>query len=65
MDDAGAKLGSDRDYRKETQSDEFGRSGFDPNLAPGAFIFRGAGRMRSSAITCKNLEVFFRYLLIP
>jgi hypothetical protein len=39
MDDAGAKLGSERDYRKEAQSDEFGRSGSDPNLAPGAFIF--------------------------
>ena len=41
MDDAGAKLGSDRDYRKETQSDEFGRSCSDPNLVPGAFIFSG------------------------
>ena len=41
MDDAGAKLGSDRDYRKETQSGEFGRSGSDPNLVAGAFIFFG------------------------
>jgi hypothetical protein len=39
MGDTGAKLGSDRDYRKEAQSDEFGRSGSDPNLAPGAAIF--------------------------
>ena len=38
--DAGAKWGSDRDYRKEAQSDELGRSGSDPDLAPGAFIFR-------------------------
>ena len=39
MDDAGAKLGSDRDCRKEAQSDEFGRSCSDPNLVPGEFIF--------------------------
>ena len=41
MDDTGAKLGSDRDYRKEAQSDEFGRSCSDPNLVPGACIFFG------------------------
>ena len=41
MDDTGAKSVSDRDYRKEAQSDEFGRSGSDPNLAPAAFIFWG------------------------
>ena len=41
MDDAGAKWGSDRDYRKEAQSAEFGRSCSDPNLVSGAFIFLG------------------------
>ena len=39
MDDTGAKWGSDRDYRKEAQSDEFGRSRSDPDLAPGAAVF--------------------------
>ena len=37
--DAKPKWGSDRDYRKETQSDEFGRSCSDPDLGLGALIF--------------------------
>ena len=39
MGDAGAELGSDRDYRKETQSDDFGRSCLDHNLVPGVYFF--------------------------
>ena len=57
MDDAGAKLGSDRDYRKEARSDDFGRSGSDPNLAPGAFIFLGSvggATIRDCAQTLKS-----------
>ena len=49
MDDTGAKLGSDRDYRKETQSDEFGRSRSDPNLV---------------SIACKPPKVVVRRALI-
>ena len=37
--DTKPKLGSDRDYRKEAQSDEFGRSGSDSDLGLGAVIF--------------------------
>jgi hypothetical protein len=37
--DAKPKSGSDRDYRKAEQSDEFGRSGSDPDLGLGALIF--------------------------
>ena len=43
MDDTGAKWGSDRDYRKEAQSNEFGRSRSDPDLVPGATIFLWGG----------------------
>ena len=54
MDDTGAKWGSDRDYRKEAQSDEFGRSGSDPDLAPGAFIFWEGGQCRDPALPRKS-----------
>ena len=55
MDDTGAKLGSDRDYRKEARRDEFGRSCSDPNLVSGAFIFWGAWVVRLSAIAFSAL----------
>ena len=38
--DSKPKLGSDRDYRKETQSDEFGRSGSDPITICCSFLVR-------------------------
>ena len=41
MDDMGAKLESDRDYRKVTRSGEFGRSGSAPNLVPQDVHFFG------------------------
>ena len=65
MDDMGAKLESDRDYRKVTRSGEFGRSGSAPNLVPqGVHFFGGAGVIRASAIACKPPKVVVRRALI-
>ena len=64
MDYTGAKWGSDRDYRKEAQSDECGRLCSDPNLAPGASIFLGSrskATMRGCLRTPKG--VFSRALI--
>ena len=64
MDDTKAKWGSDRDYRKEAQSDEFGRSCSDPNLGSEAFIFLGSrskATMRGCPRTPKG--VFSRALI--
>ena len=58
----------DRDYRKEAQSDEFGRSGSDPDMGFGAAIFLSGGsasepraERREFELTAKKRTLTFSF----